>query len=384
MKNSPPKTIYLDYASATPLDAEVKNAMIGAMDSFANTSAIYHSARKTKELLDECRKKSAAFLQANYDEVYFTSGATESNNIAILGSCPVSENGSIITIKTEHSSVRGPISWLGSQGYKIDYVNVDKNGLISTDHLKSLLSKDTKLISVSYASSEIGTIQPISRISQIIKDFNLENNTKILFHTDASAASLLLACDISRFGVDLLSLGSQKLYGPSGVGLLYIRREVDTRPIEFGGVHDSSIKPGTQSIFLAAGLAKALEITKSRHKGDARHFRELHEHLLNTFERHKINYVYNGSPKDRLFNIANISVPGYDGLDLVARLDAKQIEISTGAACEISEDKPSEVLMAIGRSAEEARSSLRISFGRPSTKTDVDQLANALSDIINR
>ena len=384
MKNELKKRIYLDYAASTPIDPAAKKEMYKAIDTFANSSAIYESGRRAKDLIVLSKKNAALFLQANPEEINFTSGATESNNIAIIGSCKSRKNGRIITLKTEHASSREPIDWLAKKGFDVVYVGVDATGIVNLDEFRRSLSEDTVLVSIAYVSSETGTVQPISKISRIIKQFNIDHKTDVLLHTDASAAALTLSCDVSRLGVDLLSLGSQKLYGPSGVGLLYIKRGTKVDPIEFGGANDVSIKPGTQPTFLFSAFAKALEITKKRRKKDLSHFKKLNDYMLAKLESKSIQFQYNGSKKDRIHNIINISLPNQKGLDIVSRLDARGIEVSTGAACEVGNDKPSETLLAIGRSERDANASIRVSLGRKTTQSDIKQLVENLFDIITK
>lgn len=378
MKN---KRIYLDYAAATPVDTGVIKAMKVSEVYFANPSALYASARQSKLSLEKARKESALFLQANTEEIVFTSGTTESNNLAIFGIASAFGEGRVITVQSEHSSVLGPIQQLADVGFEVVYCPVDEFGQIVLSEFESLLTKNTVLVSISYVNSELGTIQPLAKISRAIKDFNSINDADIKFHTDASAAVLTLACDVSRLGVDSLSLGGAKIYGPHGVGLLYVKRGLSIEPIQFGGGQQMGLRPGTESVSLAVGIAKALSIVsekRSTHKG---HFEILQNEMLNQLKRSKLEFKFN-SPKNGLPNIINLSFAGQDGEDLVARLDAAGIEVATGAACEASNEDPSRALLAIGLSRAEAQSSLRVSFGINTTAEDLQMLADALSDII--
>ena len=374
--------VYLDYAASTPIDEEVKQTLISGLDIFSNPSSQYESGRDSKKLLDESRRTCAKFMQCNYDEIVFTSGSTESNNLALLGVAHKKKHGRIISLSTEHASVREPLEKLEKDGFEIIYVDVDKNGLINMDLFISSLNEETILVSVSYASSEIGTIQPITKISQAIKSYNASHNSRIVFHTDASAAAICLSCDVARLGVDLLTLSASKLYGPKGVGILYVKRGTEIDSINFGGHQENSLRPGTEPIELIQAMAKCLELVATNKRSDAYTFKELHSDLLNHLKNNKIDFIFNGHKKDRLNNIVSISLPGFNGEDLVASLDAAGYEVATGAACEANSEEPNRALMAIGLNREDAQASLRISFGRDSQKSDMRGLALAISDII--
>ncbi len=378
MKN---KRIYLDYAAATPIDGEVLKAMEMSKENFANPSAPYASARQSKQVLDKARKESAMFLQANAEEVIFTSGATESNNMAILGIASAFGEGRIISIQTEHSSVLGPLQQLADIGFEVVYCPVDSGGQVILSKFEKLLTKNTLLVTISYANSEIGTIQPIAKISQLIKAFNTDNGSDIKLHSDASAAVLSLACDVARLGVDSLTLGGAKIYGPHGVGLLYVKRGLSIEPIQFGGGQQLGLRPGTEPVTLAIGLAKALTMASENRSIYKSRLENLQNELMGLLLKSKLEYNQN-SPKNGLSGIINLSFPGQNGEDLVARLDAVGLEVATGAACEANNEEPSKTLFALGLSNDDAQASLRISFGRSTTATDLQMLVGALSDII--
>lgn len=378
MKN---KRIYLDYAAATPIDGEVLKAMEMSKENFANPSAPYASARQSKQVLDKARKESAMFLQANAEEVIFTSGATESNNMAILGIASAFGEGRIISIQTEHSSVLGPLQQLEDIGFEVVYCPVDSGGQVILSEFEKLLTKNTLLVTISYANSEIGTIQPITKISQVIKAFNTDNGSDIKFHSDASAAVLSLACDVARLGVDSLTLGGAKIYGPHGVGLLYVKRGLSIEPIQFGGGQQLGLRPGTEPVTLAIGLAKALSMASENRSKYKSHLENLQNELMGLLLKSKLEYNQN-SPKKGLPGILNISFIGQNGEDLVARLDAVGLEVATGAACEANNEEPSKALLALGLSNEDAQASLRISLGRSTTVADLQILVGTLSDII--
>jgi cysteine desulfurase len=375
------KRIYLDYAAATPVDDEVLRVMNMSNHNFANPSAQYASARQSRLILEKARKESAMFLQSNFEEIIFTSGATESNNLAVLGIASVFGEGRIISIQTEHSSVLGPLQKLADIGFEVVYCPVDSSGQVVLSELKKLLTKKTLLVTISYANSEIGTIQPLTKISQIIKAFNAENGSDIKLHSDASAAVLCLACDVARLGVDSLTIGGAKIYGPHGVGLLYVKRGLSIDPIQFGGGQQLGLRPGTEPVSLAAGMARALSIASKSRNANKQHFQSLKTKFIELLEKSNLEFKLN-SPKNGIANIVNLSIVGQSGEDLVARLDAVGVEVATGAACEVNNEEPSKVLLAIGLSKTEAQASLRVSFGKSTTVDDLEMLVDALSDII--
>jgi cysteine desulfurase len=377
------KRVYLDFAAATPIESKVKKAMADVSDLFANPSALYSSGLESRQRLEEARKKCALFLQCSSDEIVFTSGSTEANNLAILGTAKNYKSGRIISIASEHSSVIGPLDYLKKNGFEIKFAKISKTGQVDLNNLASLLTKDTRLVSISYANSEIGTIQPIRKIGQLIKAFNSSRNANINFHSDASAASLVLNCEASRLGVDMLSIGGAKIYGPHSAGILYVRRNCRLSPIEYGGGQESSLRPGTPDLKSAVGIAAALESVLEKRKSDLKKFQKLHDLLLNCLKG-KTSYIYNGHPSDRIFNIISLVLPGHSGEDMVAKLDVAGFEVSTGAACEASNDKPSRALMAIGLSVNEAQSSLRISLGRKTAPAQLVSFASKLIDIIEK
>jgi cysteine desulfurase len=322
------------------------------------------------------------FLQCNAEEIIFTSGATESNNIAIQGVVLQHRTGRVISLSTEHSSVIGPMDFLKSQGYDVVYTKLTSKGQLDLDEFAKTLNDETVLVTISYANSEIGNVAPIAKIAQIIKSYNNSRKTNIILHTDASAAALSLSCDVARLGVDLLSLGGAKIYGPRTGGLLYKKRGVDLRPIVYGGSQESNLRPGTESIDMVAGMAEALSQIKIQRKQDIVNFKELHKLLFEELDNKSMPYIYNGHPKDKIYNVANLSFDGQSGEDLVAKLDAMGFEVATGAACEASNDEPSRALIAIGRTNSEAQGSLRISFGRDTKQEHIKRFVEALSGII--
>lgn len=374
------KRVYLDYAAATPIEAEVAVAMQNAVANFANPAATYTSARLAKTELDKHRKTLAMFIGANSDEIVFTSGASESNNLAILGAARKKGKGEIISALSEHSSIREPLKQLEKEGFIVHWCRVDKHGRVDKTQFKQLLHTNTILVTLSLANSEYGTIEDITGLVEIVREFEKEQKSKVLFHTDASAAAMVNNCSVSRLGVDLLTLSSAKLYGPNGIGLVYVRRGSAIQPQIFGGKQENSLRAGTESGFLLAGFARAIEIVLQKRKDDEKHFRELYSKLTDYFKTK--NVVINGDSKHRLYSLLSVSFRNINGEDLVAYLDSKGFEVSTGAACEVSNQTPSTALLALGRTKKEAQGSLRISFGRTTTSNDIMAFTNALEETL--
>lgn len=376
------KQVYLDYAAATPVEADVVKAMHESWSDFANPSARYHSARDSKKVLEQSRKQIAMFVGAKSDEIIFTSGATESNNLAILGSLQDVKVGHIVSAKTEHSSVREPIIELEKKGISVTWCSLMQDGQIDLERFANSLTTNTKLVSIAYANSEIGTVQRLQQIVKITRDFEQANNIKILIHTDVSAAAMLLNINVSRLGVDLMTLSSAKLYGPKAIGALYVKRGANIRPIMYGGNQEASLRAGTESLSLIVGFAKAIEITANCQKADKKEFENLYSLLTKEIFTHYADVILTGSKNHRLPNIGSFIFEGINGEDLVAYLDAKSFEVATGAACEASSDEPSQTLLAIGYSREQAQGSLRVSFGRRTTKEDIKLFTKALQDTL--
>lgn len=375
--------IYLDFAAATPLDSSVSKRMREAEKYFANPSSLYQSGRQSAKILEAAKKTIAMHFGVNSHEVVFTSGATESNNLAILGTVLEPKRSRVISVATEHSSIQEPLKYLQSLGCEVVNTKVSKTGKIDLTAFEKNINQNTKLVSISFANSEIGTIQKLNKISQIIKKYEEKNNTTILFHSDCSAAVNTLNCDINKLGLNLATFSSSKIYGPAGIGALYVKRGTKIKPLIYGGNQQNGIRSGSENLTAIVGFAEALKIVKERAKFDSQKFRQLYTQFVHQL-REAVSFLENGDPKERLFSVVNISFEGLNGENLVAYLDSQGIEVSTGAACEVSSEEPSLALQAIGLSALQAQGSLRISFGRTTSHKDIDFLIQKLIGIIKR
>ncbi len=383
--------IYLDYASATPVDSAVSTVMAKySKENFANPSAMHDAGVKVKKILDESRKKVGEFLGAHHDEIIFTSGATESNNLAILGIVNATKEKipHIVTTNIEHASVLEVCKYLEqTKKASITYVEVEKNGIVDFKKIRKALKINTILVSVMYANNEIGTIQPLQKIAKEIRHYKKINNKKILFHTDATQAINYLEIRAEKLGVDLLSFNSAKIYGPKGVGVLYVKRGTSIEKIIFGGNQESDLRPGTENIVNIVGLVEALKITeKIKEKETKRLIR-----LRNYFFEKLSPFIINGDLENRLPNNVNITIPNIPSDLLVIELSARGIMASAKSACKTGDGKASHVIQAIRKKANlshqnkmEVNGSLRFSLGRNTSKRDIDITIKALFEIWNK
>lgn len=374
--------LYFDYAAATPLDDAAVKAIDSHRSLYANPSAKYSSAREAKKKLEYFRKQIAVSLNCNKDEIVFTSSATESNNLAIFGVAKNFDQGRIISIGTEHPSVYEPLMQLKKDGFTIDWCSIDKYGRIDLENLRSLIKPDTVLITIQYASSTIGTIQPVSKISQMIEDIKQQGLAHPTLHIDATGAQSSIHLSVDRLGVELMTISSTKIYGPS-CALLYVRRGTDLKPLMYGGKQELGLRAGTQDLPAIAGFAAAIEALESRRKQDVVHYQNLYNYFIQKLSE-KLDFSVFGHPRDRIYNVANIAFDNINGEDLVAYLDTLDIEVATGAACLAAGEKPTRILLALGVEESLAQGSLRISFGRSTDTKEIDMLVEALHSSVNK
>ncbi|MEK7069245.1 MAG: cysteine desulfurase family protein [Patescibacteria group bacterium] len=383
--------IYLDYASATPVDSAVSTVMAKySKENFANPSAIHDAGVKVKKILDESRKKVGEFLGAHHDEIIFTSGATESNNLAILGIVNATKEKipHIVTTNIEHASVLEVCKYLEqTKKASITYVEVEKNGIVDFKKIRKALKINTILVSVMYANNEIGTIQPLQKIAKEIRHYKKINNKKILFHTDATQAINYLEIRAEKLGVDLLSFNSAKIYGPKGVGVLYVKRGTSIEKIIFGGNQESDLRPGTENIVNIVGLVEALKITEKIKEEETKRLIRLRNYFFEKLSP----FIINGDLENRLPNNINITIPNIPSDLLIIELSARGIMASAKSACKTGDGKASHVIQAIRKKANlshqnkmEVNGSLRFSLGRNTSKRDIDITIKALFEIWNK
>ena len=393
--------IYLDYAATTPLDPAIKKVMEPYWSNdFGNPSSIHSLGRAAKIALEGARKTVAKFFQCRSLEIVFTGSGTESINLAIFGLCrtkfgtnraelsTAQNRRHIITTKIEHHAVLRSMEALEKDRYEITYLDVDKNGLVNPKKLKSALRPETILVSIMYANNEIGTVEPIVEIGRIIKEYRRTINYKLsiisypYFHIDACQAAGYLDLNVEKLGVDLMSINGSKIYGPKGVGALYVKSGVKLESIIYGGGQENGLRSGTENIAGIVGFAKALEIAQKMKEKESTRLVKLRDYFTREVLKLIPDAVLNGSPTARLPNNVNISIPGLEGDAVVLYLDEKGIAISTGAACSATSLEPSHVIAALGQSREHALDSLRFSFGRDTTQKDLDYTLKSLAEVV--
>jgi len=387
------KRIYADNAAITPTDARVLKEMRKYEGGeFGNPSSIHAEGVKAKKVLDMARKGCAGFLSAHADEIVFTGSGTEANNLAIFGVVnKLIQNGMkmedvhIVTSVIEHPSVLECVHELQRRGAKVDFVPVLPNGIVDLKVLKEKITADTALVSVMYVNNEIGTVQPITEIAKIIryvkknKNKSENKNTTVsnfpLFHTDASQAALYLEMNVEKLGMDMLTLDAHKVYGPKGIGALYIKRGIEISPIIFGGGQESNRRSATPNVSAAVGFAKALQIAAEEKEAETARLTELRDYFLNKIVEKIPNVIINGDRTARIANNVNITIPNVDSEFLVLQLDAAGIACSTKSSCLHDEDE-SYVIRALGNN--DAKNALRFTFGRTTTLKEVDYILKTL------
>jgi len=377
-----PNRIYLDHSATTPLDPAVYEAMKPYfLEEFGNASSIHRYGQKAMAAVDDAREIIAGFLGCKTGEIYFTSGATESDNLVILGVLKPKDH--LITTKIEHPAILEPALYLEKMGVEVTYLVPDSNGLITAEQVKSAIKDNTKLVSVMYVNNEIGTIQPIEEIGRLISEVNEGREKKILFHTDAVQAASCLDLDVKKLNVDLMSISGHKIYGPKGIGVLYKRSSVILSPIQFGGHQEAGVRPGTLNVPGIVGLGKAIELLKDN-GNELTRIREIRDYLIDEVLAKIPQSQLNGDINQRVPYNAHFSFYGIEGESLLLLLDQKNIAVSTGSACSSGSLEPSHVLMALGLEPLLAHGSLRVSLGKDNTKGQLDFLISVLSEAVSK
>lgn len=385
------KKIYLDYAATTIVDKEVLDEMMPYFSQkFGNPSSIHQFGQEAMEAVDKARQQVADFLHCSSSEIIFTSGATESNNMTIKGIIKATQvkNPHIITSAIEHHCVLNSCETVQKDKIAdVSFVKVDKDGIINPEDIKKAIKENTVLISIMYANNEVGTIEPIAEIGELLKEINSEREKnklpKIYFHTDAVQAVNYLDCDVENLGVDLLSLSGHKIYGPKGVGALYIRQRTKIKSVQQGGEQEHNLRAGTHNVPGIVGLGKAIVLV-SEHRKKTDEIRSLRDYLIDEILKNIPDSQLNGSREFRLSHNANISFKGVEGESLLIMLDQEGIAISTGSACSSASLKPSHVLTAMGISPELSHSSIRFTLGKDTTKKEIDFVLKVLIEKIKK
>jgi cysteine desulfurase len=375
------KRIYLDYAATTPTDPAVVKAMLPYfMDSFGNPSSLYSYGQENKAALDEAREKIAGAIGAHADEIIFTSGGTEADNTALAGVAWANkEKGNhIITTTIEHHAILETCHFLGKTGYDITYVPVDKYGLVDPDDIKRSITPKTVLVSVMHANNEVGSIQPVEEIGRIAREAG------VYLHTDAVQTVGHIPVDVNKLGVHLLSISAHKLYGPKGVGLLYVRRGTRIAPYIHGGAQEKGRRAGTENVAGIMGLAKAIELAITDLDNEMWRQMSLRDKLIKgLFDKIELIHL-NGHPVKRLPNNVNVSIDYVEGESMLLNLDLEDICVSTGSACSSTSQEPSHVLMAMKVQPEKAHCSLRFTLGKWTSEAEIDRVLDVMPLMVAR
>lgn len=380
--------IYLDYAAATPLADEVLLAMQPYWQKeFYNPSALSLPAKSVGRSLDDARSKVASVVGSRPSEIIFTAGGTEANNLAIFGVATSLKPGHIITSAIEHESVLAPLQELTKIGWEIIELKPSPKGLITAEQVEKAIKPNTALVSVMYANNEIGSVLPIKQITAVLeaekaKRTKNNNSTPLYFHTDAAQAANYLAVNAHRLGVDLMTLNGGKIYGPKQSGILFVRAGVPLKPLVFGGGQEAGKRSGTENVPACVGFATALQQAEVLRKAEFTRMSDLQKYCLDQIEKQLPGVIINGSEKHRLPNNVHLTVPGADNERLLYALEEKNIICAAGSACSASNEEASHVLLAMGMSEADARASLRLTFGRPTTKAHIDQFVSALKTLL--
>lgn len=372
--------IYLDNAATTPLKKEVLDAMMPYLSNrFGNPSSLYSYGQEAKKAIEEARDKVAAAIGANADEIFFTSGGTESDNWALKGAAyALKDKGNhIITSSVEHHAILHTCQYLESQGFEITYLPVDEYGLVDPNELKKVIKDNTILASIMYANNEIGTIEPIQELA------NVSHEKGVLFHTDAVQAVGNVPIDVKKLDVDMLSMSAHKIYGPKGVGALYIRKGLRIDTLLQGGAQERNRRAGTENVAGIVGFGTAIELITKNIDEHIKKLTRLRDKLIDGIL--KIPYTrLNGHPIKRLPGNVNVSFEFVDGESLILSLDMEGICVSSGSACTAGSIDPSHVLLAIGLPEEIAHGSLRLTIGEENTEEEIDTVINKLPKIVDR
>ncbi|NLE11177.1 MAG: cysteine desulfurase NifS [Actinobacteria bacterium] len=375
------RAVYLDHASTTPADPEVIAAMLPwYTEGFGNPSTVYSLGLTAADVVQKSRESIAQTIGAQPDEIYFTSGGTESDNWAILGTADAQQKKGrhLITSVIEHHAVLESMEFLEKHGYEVTKVPVDSGGLVDPEDVRKAIRPDTVLVSIMHANNEVGTIEPIAEIGKITREAG------VLFHVDAVQTAGKLPLDVTELGVDMLSMSAHKFYGPKGVGLMYLRKRARISPLLHGGGQEKGQRAGTHNVPGIVGMAKALELAKDRMNEDALREGALRDRLWTALQENIEAVHLNGDPVHRLPNNLNVRLDGIEGESMILMLDMQGICVSSGSACTTGSLEPSHVLRALGIPAEHAHGSLRVTLGRATTAEDIDRFMEVFPPIVAR
>ena len=375
------RKVYLDHSATTPVDRRVVEAMMPYLtEKFGNASSVHLFGQEARAAADRARRQVATLIGAHANEIIFTSGGTEANNLAIRGVCELAESHGrhIITSSIEHPSVRGAVESLERRGWIVTRLPVYEDGIVRIEDVRSALRPDTILVSVMMANNEIGTIQPIREIGELVKEERQRGHRHLWFHTDAVQAAGRLPIDVGQLDCDLLSISAHKIYSPKGTGALFLRRGVRLTPQQVGGHQERERRAGTESIANIVAFGAAAELASREMAERNEHARRLRDRLETAVVTSIDDIAFNGDRERRLSHLSNISFRFIEGEGLLIHLDMQGVAVSTGSACSSGTLEPSPVIRALGRDEELARGAIRFSFGKDNTDEDVDYALAAL------
>ncbi len=380
------RRIYLDYAATTPVDARVVDAMSNHFtENFGNASSIHAFGREAKSALEESREKIASLVGARSSEICFTSGGTESDNAALFGIAAKYSSDKkkhLIISSIEHHAIFRAAEWLSKNGFNVTVLRVDSNGFVSPDEVRDAITENTFLVSIIHANNEIGTIQNLPELTKVVHD------KEILFHIDAVQSFGKIKVDMNESEIDLASFTAHKIYGPKGIGALYVKRGVDFEPILHGGSQERNRRPGTESIPLIVGFAKAAELSTEELEAETARLSKLNSVLRNKLSAEVPGVIFNSPEKNSVHNILSVSIDSkeieIDGEALIINMDLEGIAVTSGSACSSGSLQPSHVIKALGRDHNTTKATVRFSFGRFTNEEEITNAATTLAKIVER
>jgi len=378
------RRIYLDNSATTPVDPRVVDAMLPYLkDSFGNASSIHFFGQEARSAVDKARHQVAELLNARPNEILFTSGGTESDNLAVRGFAEANAHHGkhIITSEIEHPAVKNVCEDLEKQAFEVTYLPVYEDGIIRIADIEAAIRDDTVLVTIMTANNEIGTIQPVEEIRNLVRDLRKEGR-KIAFHTDAVQAVGKMPVDVEKIGCDLLSLSGHKIHAPKGIGALYVRRGTRLHPQNIGGRQERGVRGGTESVPNIVAIGYAAGLAKDELEKETEKLRGLRDRFENAVGEAIPDIIFNGNREHRLPNISNISFRSVEGEGLLINLDMQGVAVSTGSACSSGSLEPSPVIRALGVDDERARGAIRFSFGRFNTSEDVDRVLEVMPEAV--
>jgi cysteine desulfurase len=378
------RNVYLDYSASTPTDPRVVAAMMPFFtEVYGNPSSIHSFGRKAEQAIEDARERMARILNCQSSEVIFTSGGSESDNLAVRGAAWTARRQGmglhLVTTPVEHPAVGKTVEQLAEvMGFDRTVLPLDTCGIVDVQDFAAACRPGTALASIMYANNEVGTIEPVERLSAIARQ------RRVLFHTDAVQAAGQLPLDVQALGVDMLSISAHKFYGPKGVGALYVRKSVELLPSQSGGSHEGGRRAGTHNTPFIVGMAKALELAYEELEEHTAHYRNLRDQLIDGILTRVLNAQLTGHPRQRLPSHASFIFDGVDGNILLMHLDMNGVAASSGSACKTGNPEPSEVLLAMGYSPEQALGSLRLTVGRQTTADDIEFAVHVIAKAVEK